>query len=114
MKEKFEVVFLKQAIEFVETLDLKTRKKIYYNIDKARLLNDPKLFKKLEGEIWEFRTQHKGIQYRLFAFWDKSNEKKSLVLSTHGIIKKVSKVPKAEIEKAKKIRLNYFNNKRTK
>ena len=44
MKEKFEVTFLKQAIEFVETLDFKARKKIYYNIDKARLLNDPKLF----------------------------------------------------------------------
>ena len=113
MKEKFEVVFLKQAIEFVETLDLKTRKKIYYNIDKARLLNDPKLFKKLEGEIWEFRTKYKGIQYRLFAFWDKNDGNKTLVLSTHGIIKKVSKVPKAEIEKAEKIRLNYFNNKRT-
>lgn len=114
MKEKFEVVFLKQAIEFVETLDFKTRKKIYYNIDKARLLNDPKLFKKLDGEIWEFRTQYKGIQYRLFAFWDKENEKKTLVLSTHGIVKKVSKVPKAEIEKAEKIRLNYFENKKTK
>ena len=113
MKEKFEVIFLKQAIEFVETLDLKTRKKIYYNIDKARLLNDPKLFKKIEGEIWEFRTQYKGIQYRLFAFWDKNDGKKTLVLSTHGIIKKVSKVPKAEIEKAEKIRLKYFNNKIT-
>ncbi len=113
MKEKFEVTFLKQAIEFVETLDFKARKKIYYNIDKARLLNDPKLFKKLEGEIWEFRTQYKGIQYRLFAFWDKNDGKKTLVLSTHGIIKKVSKVPKAEIEKAEKIRYKYFNNKRT-
>jgi phage-related protein len=114
MKEKFEVVFLKQAIDFVETLDYKTRKKIYYNIDKARLLNDPKLFKKLDGEIWEFRTQYKGIQYRLFAFWDKENEKRTLVISTHGIVKKVSKVPKAEIEKAEKIRLNYFDNKKAK
>jgi len=113
MLEKFEVVFLKQAIEFVETLDFKTRRKIYYNIDKARLLNDTKLFKKLEGEIWEFRTQYKGIQYRLFAFWDKENEKRTLVISTHGIVKKVSKVPKAEIEKAKKNRLSYFDNKKT-
>ena len=114
MKEKFEVVFLKLAIEFVETLDYKTKKKIFYNIDKARLLNDPKLFKKLDGEIWEFRTLYKGIQYRLFAFWDKESEKKTLVLSTHGIVKKVSKVPKVEIEKAEKIRLNYFENKKAK
>jgi len=31
MKIKFEVLFLEQAIEFVETLDSKTRNKIYYN-----------------------------------------------------------------------------------
>ncbi len=114
MKEKFEVIFLKQAIDFVEQLDIKTRIKIYYNIDKAKLLNDPNLFKKLEGEIWEFRTKYKGIQYRLFAFWDKTGKTETLVISTHGIIKKVSKVPKTEIDKAEKIRLNYFKNKNTK
>ena len=34
--------------------------------------------------------------------------KKTLVISTHGIIKKVSKVAKSEIEKAEKIRTEYF------
>ena len=101
MKVKFDVLFLEQAIDFVERLDAKSRNKIYYNIDKAKLLNDPKLFKKLEGEIWEFRTKYNGIQYRLFAFWDKTEETDTLVISTHGIIKKISKVPKSEIEKAK-------------
>ncbi len=114
MKVKFDVLFLEQAIDFVERLDAKSRNKIYYNIDKAKLLNDPKLFKKLEGEIWEFRTKYKGIQYRLFAFWDKTGKTETLVISTHGIIKKVSKVPKTEIDKAEKIRLNYFKNKNTK
>ncbi len=37
MKEKFDVVFLEQAIEFIENLDDKTRTKIFYNIDKAKL-----------------------------------------------------------------------------
>ncbi|MCD4725902.1 MAG: type II toxin-antitoxin system RelE/ParE family toxin [Bacteroidales bacterium] len=109
MKVKFDVLFLEQAIDFVERLDAKSRNKIYYNIDKAKLLNDPKLFKKLEGEIWEFRTKYNGIQYRLFAFWDKTEETDTLVISTHGIIKKISKIPKSEIEKANKIRLEYFN-----
>lgn len=57
MNPKFEVVFLEQAIDFIENLDLKTRNKIYYNIDKSRLINDPKLFKKLTDDIWEFRTK---------------------------------------------------------
>jgi len=108
MKEKFEVVFLEQAIDFIENLDYKTRTKIFYNIDKAKLVNDPKLFKKLKGEIWEFRTLFKGKQHRLFAFWDNTKLKQTLVISTHGMVKKVGKVAKSEIEKAEKIRIQYF------
>lgn len=108
MKEKFQVVFLELAIDFIENLDLKTKKKIYYNIDKAKLGNDPKLFKKLIDDIWEFRIKYKGLQYRLFAFWDKRGKSKTFVISTHGMIKKTNKVPKTEIEKAKQIRINYF------
>lgn len=61
MREKFKVIFLNEAIDFIDSLDLKTRKKIYYNIDKAKTNNDPKLFKKLTDEIWEFRTLYKGV-----------------------------------------------------
>ena len=109
MKPKFEVIFLEQAIDFMSKLDTKAKKKIYFNLDKAKLENDPKLFKKLTDDIWEFRTLYQGIQYRLFAFWDKTDKTETLVLSTHGMIKKVSKVPKAEIEKALKIKTEYFN-----
>lgn len=111
MKAKFDVIFLEQAIEFIEKLDSKTRNKIFYNIDKAKIINDPKLFKKLKDEIWEFRTKYNGIQFRLFAFWDKTEKSETLVISTHGMIKKVSKVPKTEIEKAEKLRIEYFNQK---
>ncbi|TXD48472.1 MULTISPECIES: type II toxin-antitoxin system RelE/ParE family toxin [unclassified Polaribacter] len=109
MKLKFEVIFLEQAIEFMSKIDIKAKKKIYYNLDKAKLENDPKLFKKLTDDIWEFRALYQGIQYRLFAFWDKTDKSETLVLSTHGMIKKVSKVPKAQIEKALKIRTEYFD-----
>ncbi|MCB9032847.1 MAG: type II toxin-antitoxin system RelE/ParE family toxin [Chitinophagales bacterium] len=108
MNKNFEVIFLEQALDFLENLDLKTREKIYYNIDRAKLGLDPKLFKKLSDNIWEFRTKYNGIQYRLFAFWDKTNNTETLVISTHGIIKKVDKVPKVDIEKAEKIRNEYF------
>lgn len=108
MKPKFEVVFLDQAIDFMAKLEPKSKKKVYYNIDKAKLTNDPELFKKLEDKIWEFRTKYIGLQYRLFAFWDKTNKTKTLVLATHGIIKKTGKVSKADIEKAKKIMTEYF------
>lgn len=109
MEKNFEVIFLDQALEFLDELDIKTRLKIYYNIDKSALGLDPKLFKKLSGEIWEFRTKHNGLQFRLFAFWDKTMEKQTLVISTHGIIKKMDKVPRAEIIKAERIRREYFD-----
>ena len=51
MKSKFEIVFLEQAIDFMSTLDAKAKKKIYYNLDKAKFENDPKLFKKLTNDI---------------------------------------------------------------
>ncbi len=114
MIARFEVIFLSEAIEFIQNLDEKARKKIFYNIDKARLLNDPKLFEKLEEDIWYFRTRYSTIQYRIFAFWDKTDSRKTLVITTHGVIKKSNKVSKAEIEKAKQIRKEYFENKHRK
>ncbi len=114
MVTKFEVIFLNEAIEFIHNLEERTRKKIFYNIDKARLLNDPKLFEKLEDDIWYFRTKYSSVQYRIFAFWDKTDNKNTLVVATHGVIKKSRKVSKSEIEKTKRIRKEYFENKRKK
>ncbi|MCB9292095.1 MAG: type II toxin-antitoxin system RelE/ParE family toxin [Lewinellaceae bacterium] len=108
MNPKYEVIFLEEAMKFLEAVDEKAREKIIYNIDKSRYMNDPKLFKKLTSEIWEFRTQYRKLQYRLLAFWDKRDKKETLVVSTHGIVKKTSKVPGAEIKKAEQIRKEYF------
>ena len=102
---------MEEANEFIAGLDTKTIKKIFYNIDLAEQTNDPKLFKKLQNDIWELRTKFGGLQIRLLAFWDKSNNKKTLVIATHGFIKKVDKVPANEIERAERLRDNYFNNK---
>ena len=108
MEKRFEVVFLEQAIDFMLKVDKKAKAKIYYNLDKAKLGLDPKLFKKLTDDIWEFRTKYAGLQYRLFAFWDRTGKTETLVISTHGMVKKTDKVPKVEIEKAKQIRTKYF------
>jgi Phage derived protein Gp49-like (DUF891) len=57
---------------------------------------------------------------RLLAFWDKTDvndpsnselAKQTLVIATHGFIKKVDKVPANEIERAKAIRKKYFEDK---
>jgi phage-related protein len=110
----FETKFLEEAEEFISQLDPKTIKKILYNIDIAEQTNDPKLLKKLQNDIWEFRTKFSGLQIRLLAFWDKMDNKETLVIATHGFIKKVNKVPVKEIERAERLKDKYFNNKQKK
>ncbi len=114
MKQKFGVLLLGEVWELLDTLDEKTKDKIFYNIDKSKYVNDPELFKKLEEDIWEFRTKYNRIYYRLLAFWDKVEKTETLVVATHGIIKKTDKLPKVEIEKAKAIMKLYFEQKQKK
>ncbi len=106
----FQTRFLEGANKFLVSLDLKAAKKIIYNIDLAEQTNDPKLFKKLQHDIWEFRTRYNGLQIRLLAFWDKTDGNETLVFATHGFIKKVDKVPSNEIKRAVRIKATYFEN----
>jgi phage-related protein len=110
----FETTFLEEVDQFISQLDPKTIKKIFYNIDLAEQTNDAKLFKKLQNDIWEFRTKFAGLQIRLLAFWDKKDNKETLVIATHGFVKKVNKVPANEINRAVRLRDKYFNNKQKK
>ena len=113
-KYKFRVDFLEEAKSFLDKIDEKVRDKIVYNIWKARSINDKELFKKLQEEIWEFRTKYNKSYYRLFALWDKTEKSDTVVISTHGLIKKTDKIPKNEIEHTEKLRLKYFNEKNKK
>ena len=110
----FQTRFLEEADKFIATLSQKAARKVFYNIDVAEQSNDPKLLKKLQKEIWEFRTKYDGNEIRLLAFWDKDDENQTLVFATHGFLKKVDKVPAKEIERAINIRTKYFENKHKK
>jgi phage-related protein len=104
----FETIFLEEVDKFIQSLDDKTSKKIFYNVRLAEQTNDPELFKKLNNEIWEFRTQFSGNKIRILAFWDKKDRSKTLVIATSGFIKKTQKTPLNEIERAERIRTKYF------
>ncbi|MFA6403190.1 MAG: type II toxin-antitoxin system RelE/ParE family toxin [Salinivirgaceae bacterium] len=111
MEKKFKVDFLGEAIDFMESLDEKTRAKIYYNARKAQIVSDPELFSKLNDFIWEFRTKFNKSHYRLLAFWDKTDNDETLVMATHGFVKKTQKTPKSELKRAEEIRKEYFEQK---
>ncbi len=108
MVQYFEVVMLEKAFRFVESQPMKVRKKVLQNLRMAQISRNPSLFKRLSSDIWEFRTQFAGIHYRLLAFWDKTDQNKTLVIVTHGFIKKTASINRNEIEKAVKIRRSYF------
>ena len=112
LKARFKVIMSSEADAFLDTLRQDIKDKIVYNVDKvANGYMDKDLFKKLDGmDIWEFRTLYKGIQYRLLAFWDTDAE--TLVIATHGFVKKTQKTPSKEINKAEAIRKLYFNSKK--
>ena len=108
---KFKIVYSSEVISFLNGLNDKAKAKIMYNINRCKYVIDKTFFKKLEGsDIWEFRTLYNGVQYRIFAFWD--TEAETLVLTTHGIIKKTQKTPSKEIAKAERIRKEYFDSKK--
>lgn len=107
-KHGIKVVLMDEALDFIHNLPQKVQEKITYNYLKIEhgLLNK-ELFKKLDNtNIWEFRTLFNGNCYRLFSFWDTESE--TLVIATHGIIKKSQKTPSKEIAKAEEIRKHYF------
>lgn len=112
LKARFKVIMSSEADAFLDTLRQDIKDKIVYNVDKvANGYMDKDLFKKLDStDIWEFRTLYKGIQYRLLAFWDTDAE--TLVIATHGFVKKTQKTPSKEINKAEAIRKLYFNSKK--
>jgi len=104
----FRLILSLEADNFMQSLSDKAREKMYYNIRRVQKgERNPELFKKLENtEIWEFRTLFNKVAYRLFSFWD--TEAETLIIATHGIIKKTQKTPTKEIAKAEEIRRKYF------
>lgn len=109
-KPRFKIVYTEEAIDFLRHLPQKVKAKVVYNIGKSMYVLDNSLFKKLENtDIWEFRTLYNGNAYRLFAFWD--TEEDTLVIATHGMIKKSQRTPLKEIEKAEAKEKEYFMNK---
>lgn len=109
-KRKFEILMLKDALDFLKQQDIKVIKKIRNNIDKAKETSDTRLFKKLVNtDIWEFRTSLNRMEYRLLAFWDKTQNK--LVVVSNGFVKKSQKTPEKEIKKAEQIMKLYYKQK---
>ena len=66
-------------------------------------------FKQLENTdaLYEIRVQVGSNIYRIFCFFDKND----IVVIGHGFQKKTQKTPQQELDKAKKIKKQYYEEK---
>ena len=94
--------------DFLDSLPSKVAQKVTWVLN---LLEDldvvpSSYFKKLVGteEIWECRIQFGSNTYRIFCFFADN----SVVVLTHGFMKKSQKTPKSEIEKAESYRRDFL------
>ena len=94
--------------DFLDSLSGKIAKKVTWVLN---LLEDLDIvpstyFKKLSGtkEIWECRVRYGPDSYRIFCFFIGN----SVVVLTHGFLKKTRKVPASEIKSAEAYREDFI------
>ena len=95
--------------EFLDSLSGKTAQKVLWTLS---LLEDLEIvpstyFKKLTGTegIWECRIQYVSNIYRIFCFFDSH----SVVVLTHGLVKKSQKTPQREIARAESYKKDFLS-----
>lgn len=97
--------------DFKKTLSKDVLMKIYHvfiyimTIEKVPV----KFLKNIEGvkDLYEIRVEHESNIYRIFCCFDEGN----LVILFNAFQKKSQKTPQIEIERAKRIKEEYFNEK---
>jgi phage-related protein len=113
MVRKRELLFYKDY--FREFYRLQTKKVQTRIILTLRIIEDlervPEIYLKhlrnTDG-IYEIRVQTGSDIYRIFCFFDN----RSIIVIGHGFKKKTQRIPAKEIERAQKIRKEYYNEKK--
>lgn len=85
-------------------------RKIYYILDMLKVQErvSSKFVKYLREELYEIRAEYGGNIFRVFFIFDDGN----IVILFNGFQKKTQKTPPSEIEKALKIKEEYYESKK--
>lgn len=98
-------------LDFFSTLDTRARQKLNWTLKLISTVDrvPVKYFKHIENSsgLYEIRVEFGSNIYRVFSFFDKGQ----LVILINGFQKKSQKTPKKEIEKAEKLKKQYFDEK---
>lgn len=114
MSKKRELFFFKDYFrEFYDRQTWKVQKKILWTLEIVETLDRiPEIyFKHLQNTdgLYEIRVQVGSNIYRIFCFFDKND----LVVVGHGFQKKTRKTPHTELERAEKIKKQYYEEKKS-
>ena len=96
---------------FMESLQEKEKEKIQYGLLllKTQQRLSTKFVKHIKDGVYELRTEYAGNIYRVFFIFDDGN----IVVLFNGFQKKTQKTPQNEIDKALKIKEEYYADKRS-
>lgn len=102
----------KYFFEFYSGLDKALQEKIDWVFELVKTVDfiPKKYFKHIENSdgLYEIRIEYQSNIYRIFCFFDEGN----LVILINAFQKKSQKTPQAEIELAKKLKKQYFIDKK--
>lgn len=109
MKRKI-VAFGNYYREFIDSLNEKERQKVHYILSLLQSEDrlPVKFIKFIRDGLYELRISWNGNIYRLFFVFDEGQ----IVVLFNGFQKKTQKTPNAEINKALKIKEEYYANKK--
>lgn len=102
-------VYKNYFYDFIETLSEKVVEKIEYGLTLLESQDrvSKKFVKYIRDEIYELRAEYEGNIYRVFFIFDDGN----IVVLFNGFQKKTQKTPQNEINKAIKIKEEYYASK---
>ena len=98
-------------IDFYKTLDNKVKEKVKYVLDLVKQVDrvPEKFLAPMAGYdgLFEIRVEYQSNIYRIFCCFDQGQ----LVVLFNGFQKKTQKTPKVEIERAMRLKKEYFQTK---
>ena len=99
-------VYKRYFLDFIEQLSEEERRKIDYGLQllKTQERLSTKFVKLIREGLFELRTEFNGNIYRVFFIFDDGQ----IVVLFNGFQKKTQKTPSTEIEKALKIKEQYY------
>jgi putative addiction module killer protein len=111
-KERAIIAYKHYFADFMNSIGRAEAGKIAYVLDmlKTQQRVSEKFVKAIRDGLYEIRTEYSGNIYRVFFIFDNGN----IVVLFNGFQKKTQKMPSSEIDKALKLKEEYYETKRNK